>query len=508
VVRIQIILLLLVSGTAIAQDAGPADVAPAVDDDAPAVDDDAPAVDGSTGDARTVDPKAATVTVDDAPQVSKLRSTTAAEAAGAPAAADAANHDVAPDGSSAALWVPRVVFFPVRAAFYAVNYPIRKAIWYNEKFDVVDRVQGVFFDDERIYGLYPTALFETGFGLNVGARFVHKDILKTGVALKLRAGFGGQFKHANFSNALPVSWDAKITTTYERRPKDRFSGFGNNELSEGVIVPDMDPSAVSVDTRYRQDVLSTWLVAGYRPKSRVSLTTIVGHSWRTFSEAGGFGDEASLSRVYDTALVPGFEDGFQQLTSGVDLAYDSRRGFTEWDPDTIPSFGVLLSTFASANLGIGKSDHAFTRIGGDAQGFIRVGQGPRVLAARFTTESTVALRGSVPFVEVPRLGGRLLRGYGQDQFRDSITALGTIEYSFDAGRSLRGALFTDAGRTFPDSESLSLEDLRVGYGGEIRFVGGEQVVGRITISSSIDGGLFTLLSFDSAFGSDKRHARN
>jgi hypothetical protein len=66
-VRILIILLLLVPGTAMAQDAGPLDAAPAVEVDAPTVEVDAPAVDDDV--APTVDDDVAPAVEDDVPAV-------------------------------------------------------------------------------------------------------------------------------------------------------------------------------------------------------------------------------------------------------------------------------------------------------------------------------------------------------------------------------------------------------------------------------------------------------
>ena len=486
-------------------DLEPATAPPSDSGEPPSSQDITPAPETSPETGATVQPPAGRVG-------NHLARRTFAQVKGAPAPADAAHLAAAAEKPSALLWVPRILFMPVRGAFHLINIPVRSSLQFYEKYNVGERVQRFFFNDERTIGLYPTALFATGFGLNIGARFIHRDVLGRRIRLKMQAGFGGRFRQIygvslNLNSVLPKSWELGIQSTYQRRHADRFFGFGSNDISMGPVMA-ADPYETTADTRFRQELVTTWVSAKYSPRSRFSVAAIFGHTLRRFSDTRVFGVEQSIASVFDTTLISGFDQGIHHLTGDFSAQYDSRRGHSQWEPDAIPSRGVLLSAFGSLNQGVGRSDYTFARLGGQAQGFVYVAPGPRVLAVRFTTESAVAVDGSVPFAAIPRLGGRrLLRGYEQDRFRDKIAAVGVVEYSFDAGRALRIALFGDFGRTFPEVAELSLDDLRIGYGAEIQMVAGEQFRGRISMSSSIDGGLFFVFATASAFDTDERYAR-
>jgi outer membrane protein assembly factor BamA len=114
----------------------------------------------------------------------------------------------------------------------------------------------------------------------------------------------------------------------------------------------------------------------------------------------------------------------------------------------------------------------------------------------------------VPFVDLPRLGGPiLLRGYDQDRFRDRVLAMGSAEYQFDIGYMLTGFLFVDAGRVYPKLDELEFKDMRVGYGGGIQLQTPGTFIGRVTVASSIDGGVLLNLSLDPVYDPKARVER-
>src|SRR5690606_21206217 len=182
---------------------------------------------------------------------------------------------------------------------------------------------------------------------------------------------------------------------------------------------------------------------------------------------------------------------------------------TRFEPETIPSTGWLLSGFTGLATSIDGAKTNYVRNGIDLQRFIRFDDGPRLLALRLYGEEVRGNLQEVPFVDLPRLGGPLLlRGYERDRFRDRVLALGSAEYQFDLTSNMFAAfLFVDAGRVFPGLDDVTLEDLRVGYGGGIQMHTDNTYLGRFTIGSSIDGGVEVYVSFDPVYDPKARVER-
>ncbi len=75
----------------------------------------------------------------------------------------------------------------------------------------------------------------------------------------------------------------------------------------------------------------------------------------------------------------------------------------------------------------------------------------------------------------------------------------SVEYRFDAGDYLSGFVFSDVGRVFSQPQDISLSDLRIGLGGGIELHSKKSFLGRFTVATSTDGGLFFSLSFDPGY---------
>jgi hypothetical protein len=105
-----------------------------------------------------------------------------------------------------ALYVPKLT---VQVAFA----PIRGGFWAYERYHLDALYRKIFFNDAETIGLYPIASLQSGYGLNVGVRFVHRDVFGEREQLRLRAGTGGQFRQI---------YSAKLTSgdrLGERAPK-------------------------------------------------------------------------------------------------------------------------------------------------------------------------------------------------------------------------------------------------------------------------------------------------
>jgi Omp85 superfamily domain len=410
--------------------------------------------------------------------------------------------------------VPRVLLFPGRIVLAVVDAPLRGSFWLYERFQLRERWKAIFFNDTGTVGLYPVAFIETGFGLNAGARFIHRALYRD-ASLRARASFGGRFEQIyavklGSGRILGDRVEIEIEGEHEIRPKDRFFGVGNTDAVEMTAEP-VDPyeNPTALDSRFQQTRSQLTAIADVLLFGPLSARLSSALQWREFDEPSEISADFNIAELYDTAELPGFEQGTASSYNELELRFDTRRSADRYEMETVPSTGWLLSGFGGVARDFGRAPVQYTRYGVDLQRFFRIGEAPRLLAFRYYMEGVIGdLDQDVPFVDLPRLGGPiLLRGYDQDRFRDRVLAMGSAEYQFDIGYMLTGFLFVDAGRVYPKLDELEFKDMRVGYGGGIQLQTPGSFIGRVTAATSIDGGLLLNLSLDPVYDPKARVER-
>jgi hypothetical protein len=436
---------------------------------------------------------------DDAPPSPAER--TAADVEGQPVPGAESGRADRPDGESVlrkvgrgALWVPKL------AVAVAVA-PIRGGVWAYEKYHLDQLARDLFFNDAGTIGLYPIAQLESGYGVNVGARFEHRELFGEGERLKLHAGAGGRFSQIysaklrsgdRFGERVALELDAE----YERRPKDAFYGIGNGPT-------DLMSGAPMAEARFRQALVRTALVGDVRIASDLHVRGSGAVADFTFgsSDVG-----PPIDELYPTDTMLGW-GGVRHAYGELELRWDSRRPASRWESPSVRAAGWLLAGYAGRVTALdGGAD--YWRFGSDLQRFIRVGEGPRVLAARLYGEAVSGSLAEVPFTQLPRLGGKtLLRGYPLDRFRDRVAALGSLEYSWDLSPLISASTFVDAGRVYSDWRDAELTGLRVGYGVALEGHTRKTFLIRASLASSIDGGVFLDVALDPVFDLDPRVER-
>jgi hypothetical protein len=98
----------------------------------------------------------------------------------APPPGAASGVDTGDEQGDGLLWVPRVLLFIPKWTLIIVASPVRLVAWTYERYQLRDRFKQIFFNIDGTFGIYPVAFFETGFGLNAGARLVHKNLAGRG----------------------------------------------------------------------------------------------------------------------------------------------------------------------------------------------------------------------------------------------------------------------------------------------------------------------------------------
>jgi len=410
--------------------------------------------------------------------------------------------------------VPRILFFPVRIGLWILDAPLRGSFFLYERFQLRERWKAIFFNDTGTVGLYPVAFIETGFGLNAGARFIDRDLYKD-ASLKMRASFGGRFRQIyaaklGSGHVFGDRFELEIEAEHEIRPKDRFFGIGNGDkvaMADTLIDPYDSP--IALDTRFQQKISRVSAIAEVRLVGPLSVRLSSAAMWRDFDEPAEVPDAQDIGANYDTATLPAFEQGAAYTYHELELRFDTRRSASRYEVESTPSTGWLLSGFAGLAADFDRAPVDYKRYGVDLQRYFRIGEAPRLLALRAYMEGVIGdLDADIPFVDVPRLGGPiLLRGYDLDRFRDRVLGLGSAEYQWDLGFMLTGFVFVDAGRVYPKLDELELKDMRVGYGGGIQVQTANSFIGRISLATSIDGGLLFNLSLDPVYDPKARVER-
>jgi hypothetical protein len=419
---------------------------------------------------------------------------TAAEVAHAPRPGDESGRSDTPEGDSLLRNVGQGVLTVPRIAVEAAFAPVRVGIYMYDRYRLSEQFSKTFFDDTDTYGLYPTATIDSTYGVNVGARFVHRNLAGEHEKLALRGTSGGQFRRlfdASLASGtrLGSAVTLRLRGEYEQRPKDPFYGIGN--------------ATPAMDLRYRESVYRASSTVDVRATHRL---VIRGLGALTDNEVGNSYEGPPLTEQYDPAMLTGWPK-IRNLYGEVEVRFDGRRHETVFDRHEIYDSGVLLSAFTGRVHQL-EAGHDYWRAGGDAQYFLALGKGPRTLSTRLHAETVSGSYDDVAFTQLPALGGKaLLRGYGPGRFRDRAAVVGSLEYFWDLGTLFMASLFVDAGRVYPSVWDLEARDLRMGYGGSLQLHGDHRFIAGLSVASSLDGGLFLSLDFDPIFDYDPRTER-
>ncbi|HUJ59144.1 MAG TPA: hypothetical protein VLX92_11650 [Kofleriaceae bacterium] len=391
----------------------------------------------------------------------------------------------------------RVALFVPKLLLEAAMAPVRGALWLDNRYGLEELYVRTLYSRDLSIGLIPAATYQTGFGATIGGKVFDDNLFGEHEHVTVQGTYGGPEISAISSwigtgqrlGRIELGFGANI----DHRAADPFYGIGNGNLGPRPEPAPLDPlrsdGAYETDLRYREDRLATSvdvdLVAKLHAIGQVELAEV---------ELSGSSHGLPIADVYDTSRLAAFDHAIQHVYGELALRWDSRRS-APWEASAIASAGTLATAYAGPVRGLGGAAD-FWHYGGELAHYIRLGQGPRVLALRLRGEGVTGSLEQVPVSELPMLGGDLLRGYPFERFRDRVAAFGTAEYEWDLSRNLEAYLFVDAGRVFPALDQLTVDRMRAGYGVGCVISGdsaGFIVEG--SLASSIDGGLIVTAAF-------------
>ncbi|HMI93366.1 MAG TPA: hypothetical protein VK509_18470, partial [Polyangiales bacterium] len=314
-----------------------------------------------------------------------------------------------------ALLLARAPLAPVRLLFRTSTELLLIVPRIEDEHHVSRRVQDVFFDDTRTFGLYPTAFFETGFEPNVGARMVHRNLFGRREQLQMRAGFGGlenQLYRADLrSGARWSPLELSLDLRFNQHDGHHFYGLGNADLSDaGALVAPQSPTEISVEGEYgKQELFARGGAAWNVGAVGIAFSQL----WRRRALSAEVDDDArSVAEVYAGESVSVFDRALVDVYDELRVAWDGQRRRRANSPSALPSSGVKLTAWSGLQHELSTPRMSFGRIGLDVQPLADLYHGDRVLRLRVRTAWVVGPLDRIPFLDLPQLGGAsLLRGY-------------------------------------------------------------------------------------------------
>lgn len=360
-------------------------------------------------------------------------------------------------GADVALFVPRLVLFPLRLVMLGVGWPLEQGIRAAEEHHVPEHVIDLLYNDERTAAILPIVTLFSGQGVSAGATIFHDDLFGNDERISLSAQFGGRYVQswngsfvAERFAGTPLWLEAQMR--YELEPDLYFEGVGNRPEAP-IEAVGLDPYAASHESRFRQERLLARMRAGTVFGDgwlKLGVSGIYNHRRYATSEDGVLpldDSDRSITSVYDTSRLVGFDDGTDLIEVTGDLILDLR------DKTRRAPTGLYLEAFGG---GVPpQSGYQFVHWGVEAAGFIELFAETRVLVLRAAMEAVEGELDEIPFGELPRLGGGYrLRGHQLDSLRGAKSMLGTIEYRWPVHQHVAGVAFGDLGRVGNDYDAL------------------------------------------------------
>lgn len=402
------------------------------------------------------------------------------------------DYDGRPDPTSfgdGALWVPRVVLFPLYVVSeYVVRRPIGWLVSTAEREHWPTFVMDFLtFGEDRQGGIVPTALIDYGLRPSVGIYAFWNDFIVAENDLRFRGAYGGSgLYQLRLTDRFPLgAGRLSMTVSYESRPDNVFYGIG----------PVEDSLQSEVRSRYYRSVARAGAIysapwerssyarigAGLREVDLDGDRSCCGEPSVTERvQAGDFVQPAGMGQVFDVAD--------QSLEVVLDSRFPRQPASLERASDYLPPpgngvrlalRGALTEVAAQSIASGGLLADVWVHYGASLGGFVDLNGHQRSLGLTAIADFVDPLgAGQVPLTDLVTLGGdRPLRGFLAGQFSDRTAAALRFEYRWPVAVWLDGTLTYEAGNVFGKGLSgLELAKLRSSFGLGLQAVGAQDHV--------------------------------
>lgn len=376
------------------------------------------------------------------------------------------------------------------------------------KLPPASEVGGTASEKGALAGRRFAALPQVGFGpetgLLGGLKLTDRDVFGSGVTLDVEGTWavqGQQSLSLDLATPTLAGFDLPMVlrVAYDRDPRRRFFGLGNNQQG---------PTPAS---SHEIQTVGGSLTLGWRIVEDLSLNLQAG-AWQSDIRDGERVDGAPPTPDRFPEL-PGI-DGGRVIPFAASFVYNQRGDLTR----PVSGWRALAKAmYVSSDLG---SDFDYARFLVDV-GYLHPFFGDRlVLGGRVGWSWLAGSFEKIPFWALAPLGGAdTLRGYfpyrflGTSRLWTNLEARGLL-FDFDFFDiwhvEVDGAGFVDIGRVFVDDSDLEVEgpldpsletndDLRIAYGGGVRFALSEAIIARVDVGFSDEESGLVYLTFGHTF---------
>ncbi len=373
-----------------------------------------------------------------------------------------------------ALWVPRILFFPLWVVSeYVLRRPIGAFLVAAEKHNWPASLYNFFaFGPDHKAGFAPLILADFGFNPSVGLYAFWDDAGFKGNDLSIHGATWGEDWIAGSVTERIRFKDKKVLTLMVsgvRRPDKVFYGTGPSTLQ-------------SNEARYGEDLVDGHATLAVPITRAVRVDAGIGLKSVSIYH-GHFDGDPSVEQAAAAgtfALPYGFGRGYTEEYNQLRVSLDSRS-------HAPGGSGVRLELEGEQGSDVKRTpDSGWIRYGATAGAFYDVGDHGRVLelfgAALFADPLG---NSAIPFTELVTLGGNgLMRGFYPGRLIDRSAAVATFRYRWPIAIWLDGSINASVGNVFGEH----LQDFDPGL---LRFSGTLGISSR----NSPDGSVEALVGF-------------
>ena len=373
-----------------------------------------------------------------------------------------------------ALWVPRILFFPLwLTSEFVIRRPMGALLVTAEQKNWPTALYDFFaFGPDHKSGFAPLVFADFGFNPSVGVYIFWDDAFFKGNDFSLHgATWGTDWIAGSLTERITFHDKKQLTFTFTgvRRPDKAFYGTGPRTLES-------NQSRYGEDRLDAQAKLGLPVVHGVRVDAGMGMRSVSLYH-------GQFGGDPSIEQAAAAGLYElpaGFGRGYTAEYNTLALTLDSR-------PHPPGGTGVRLEVDGLQGNDVRRDPASgWVQYGGNLGAFYDIGDYGRVIELYATARFADPLGpNAIPFPELVQLGGDYeMRGFYPGRLFDRSAAVATFRYRWPIAIWLDGSIHASVGNVF--GEHLRDFDTKL-----LRFSGTLGISSR----NSADGSIEALVGF-------------
>jgi hypothetical protein len=361
----------------------------------------------------------------------------------------------APNAGETALWIPRVIFFPLYALLeYVVRRPVAWLLtkaeqerWHFLQLPGSNRT-------DPSWGIVPTFFADFGFRPHGGLYLWMSNVLAPRNNIRAQVGFGGvDWLRGTLADQYSFSDRIVFESYFDawQRPDYLYLGLG----------PNASPARVArygrayIEGRAAM-TLRPWRSSYFRVQARITTNKFYDTTYLDTQ------NELSLTSAVAAGWFdapPGFE-GYSAYVQRLEAAFDTREDAPASET------GIRLQVHGDIGFDLYRPQSRSWFLGGAALGLFWDVSAGRTLALWSVVESSAALGTEpVPFTELPDIGyrGRMTAFRRAWLTGPSATSL-SLEYRWPIWVSIAGLASVSVGNAFgPDFQGFGIDQMRMSF---------------------------------------------